>query len=786
MDKVSEQISKANASSQGRTDANLANDSNHLGGIAAEDYATKKYVQDYHDGKESDLKGYIDRQDQSVLEEAKEYTNSQIRNQDFSGFAKVTDVQALDKKLSGELEEGLTAQKNYTDQKTNQIVADVNANFDDVNGAISKLNGNMDNLFQSVSSGKSQIAGAITDKGVTTSASDSFSTMATNIRAISTSSGEIDPNFVNTSDGNATENDIRLGKIAYAKGQKIYGSLVAGDTDTDDATATAEDIKLGKTAYAKGQKVYGTLLVKETDEGYPIYGTDTSNATALSSDILYGKTAYARGQLLTGTLVNNDVEEIYGVNTDNIESERFASATIDEETGETIKTGVLAFEKSMTYCIRYITVGESDTKYIEILKVTDNGFTLTPSSDGDGSTIYKKYRYTMEELGIGANEIITSMAFGACYAGNYCYLYFLTKETVTNEQENEETICRVHVKEFHGVENGIINDEYKYPIGSQNPINTPINASKEIYRLNATRFQNSEIVTLNNSPGNFFVIQGLTTGSYREYRYIYKGEINNGNIYIYSNPYKVEQGTHQNYLPANAYKVSQNDKYIYPYKERLYTYDIFSLSVAGIITGNAGYTSGSATYDIETDTFIGNGNSSHQAYQFKVDETSGRTILKTFYLKYLDQSINGYAFLPLNDKLLVFGQIEKNGRVNIYIYDKSINDIQDSEEINTDKMILGGSTNYDDPEWYDTLTFISNDYSKIYSTAFCNNAYYFNEIFFRQILLDKDTKDLIGVKYKNKVFYATKNQLTATKEDVRKDKTFIGQNGIPETGTMEV
>lgn len=277
MDRVSEQISKANASSQGRTDANLANDSNHLGGIPAEDYATKKYVQDYHDSKESDLKGYIDRQDQSVLEEAKEYTNSQIRNQDFSGFAKVTDVQALDKKLSGELEEGLTAQKNYTDQKTNQIVADVNANFDDVNGAISKLNGNMDNLFQSVSSGKSQIAGAITDKGVTTSASDSFSTMATNIRAISTSSGEIDPNFVNTSDGNATENDIRLGKIAYAKGQKIYGSLVVSEGggsgecyNTSDATATPDKILKGYTAYGTNGKMIGTY---EENGGTIIPGT---------------------------------------------------------------------------------------------------------------------------------------------------------------------------------------------------------------------------------------------------------------------------------------------------------------------------------------------------------------------------------------------------------------------------------------------------------------------------------------------------------------------------------
>ena len=44
----------------------------------------------------------------------------------------------------------------------------------------------MNSLKSSVSSGKAQIASAITDKGVSTSASDSFSQMATNISQIKT------------------------------------------------------------------------------------------------------------------------------------------------------------------------------------------------------------------------------------------------------------------------------------------------------------------------------------------------------------------------------------------------------------------------------------------------------------------------------------------------------------------------------------------------------------------------------------------------------------------------
>lgn len=289
MSRVSEQWSKASATSQGRTDANLANDSNNLGGIPAEDWATKKYVQDYHDGKEGNLKQYIDIQDASILEQAKEYTNSQIRNQDFSGFAEIQDLQALNDNLTEQITEGLTEQKNYTDSKTQAIVDDVNANFQDVENSISTLNGTVNDLFTSVSNGKSLIAGAITDKGVTTSATDSYSTMATNIRSIKTAGDiEIDPNFVNTADGNATENDIRLGKIAYVKGQKVYGALIPDEgIDTSDATATAADIRYGKTAYANGQKITGIMYSEDGgDTGYEP-NPDNPYPTQVVTELIY-------------------------------------------------------------------------------------------------------------------------------------------------------------------------------------------------------------------------------------------------------------------------------------------------------------------------------------------------------------------------------------------------------------------------------------------------------------------------------------------------------------------
>lgn len=191
MSKSYEEISKSIASQNGRPDANLANDSNHLGGIAAENYATKEWVKNYHGNKENDLKEYIDQQDEVTLNVAKEYTNAAIRNQDFSSFAELDDLNALNTNLTNKINTDIAGQKSYTDKKTQAIVDDVNANFEDVEDAIDALNDNVSDLFQSVSDGKELVAEAITDKGVTTSANASFETMANNIEQIDTNQGVV-------------------------------------------------------------------------------------------------------------------------------------------------------------------------------------------------------------------------------------------------------------------------------------------------------------------------------------------------------------------------------------------------------------------------------------------------------------------------------------------------------------------------------------------------------------------------------------------------------------------
>lgn len=297
----------------------------------------------------------------------------------------VVNKKYVDDTIAQELSEPLNRieqLENFRDNLNATQVKLDNSNFTGKN-----VNDGMNELFISVSNGKSIVAAAITGKGVQTASDASFKTMADNINAILTFNE-------GTSGGTATAQDILYGKTAYARGSLIIGNYIP--LDTSDATASSDTIAEGYTAYVNNKKIVGKM------RAYPIYGTDTSDATATVDDIAYGKVAYARGQRLVGTSNGFNVEEIYGISQDDFTispvSQCINPPNEEEDVGKIINYN---FSKEGNYCVRLITGKDTGEQYVESFAVNDDGLYYNASAGATTSDInYKKFRYTKEELGL--------------------------------------------------------------------------------------------------------------------------------------------------------------------------------------------------------------------------------------------------------------------------------------------------------------------------------------------------------------------------------------------------
>ena len=164
-----------------------------------------------------------------------------------------------------------------------------NVSYDNVSSGMSSDNVQdaIDELFTSASSGKELIADAITGMGVSTSANDTYATMAGNIEKIETG--------IDISDATLTAaSELKKDIVAYSKtGKRIVGSLGPGTVNTPNISVNSAGKITASTSYTSG------IIDSSTKSN--TYQLSTQSGATITPGTTQ-KTAVASGRYTTGAV----------------------------------------------------------------------------------------------------------------------------------------------------------------------------------------------------------------------------------------------------------------------------------------------------------------------------------------------------------------------------------------------------------------------------------------------------------------------------------------------------
>lgn len=504
-----------------------------------------------------------------------------------------------------------------------------------------------------------------------------------------------------------------------------------------------------------------------------------------------GKTAYARGQLLIGSM-NDSLEEIYGVSDEPYDIDNRNFALNSPPDGEPALTNISGckFSQDGNYCVRWGYYNDNGNHYvIESFAINDDGLYYQASKNATtDEVVYKKYRYTFEELGIvnsegkASSDYIQDIAFGCAGFGseaNKCVL------AISYYVDNTPYL---KLLTYHLSDNGIIGKAYENET-------TYIDTTIQIQIHNQKYFYYKKLVGDLNNPLVFYGTEQRYSTEWQIFldKIVISQMPSNGGVGYIVNFYEGQLKTHSTtkWNPT-ILQITENDNYCYllSYSSATYTP---SKGIIWKITD-----SNEPTYITSTDNLMGISEKNDKVYIFKSDSTDlhihelQNSSISSDYKSatlttYSNCNLTGNAVVTVDERFISSIGIANSGYfTKYYILVHDLDELLNAEDeyIVPKQEFLYSGNNFQAAggNMVPHSFYVNRNTSRIFKATKTQSSYTLISAFNAE-----NSEDIIAVKYKNQYFSKVEPQtLSAGGSDVRAGKTFIGWMGYPETGTMEV